>query len=121
MSVPPAPEHLSDEAKQWWADLGAVLELDDPAARLLLRTTCETLDRLRDFQRVLAEEGVVVRDRFDQAKPHPAVTGERDARSALLMALRALDKHRTSGLEAWHFDEADLARPSGAEETDVGG
>ena len=102
----PAPDHLSDEAKARWADLAELFDLDNAEARLLLQTACEALDRLRDHQRELAADGTVVTDRFDQKKPHPSLVGERDARSSLLMTLRALDRHRPSGLEAWNFDPA---------------
>ena len=38
-----------------------------------------------------ARDGQTVEDRFGQAKPHPLLAAERDARAQMLAALRALD------------------------------
>jgi hypothetical protein len=45
---------------------------------------------MRESQRLLAAEGLVVRDRWGQAKPHPAAAIERDSRAAWLRGLAAL-------------------------------
>jgi hypothetical protein len=57
---------------------------------LLLRTALEALDRLRAAQAETERDGVVLRDRWGQAKPHPACQIERDSRTGLLAALKAL-------------------------------
>ncbi len=52
---------------------------------------CQALDRLRQAQAILSRDGIVVRDRWGQLKSHPASTIEREARSGLLMALKAMN------------------------------
>lgn len=88
---PKAPPKLSVEARRWWRQLADGFEIEDEAGLLLLRTAMESLDRLREAQRILAKEGIIVRDRFDQPKQHPATLVERDARTALLRSLKALN------------------------------
>ncbi len=55
-----------------------------------LEAALESFDRMRESQRLLAAEGLVVRDRWGQAKPHPAAAIERDSRAAWLRGLAAL-------------------------------
>ena len=85
------PRHLSEEAKGWWKRMLAEFVIDDEAGLLTLQSTLEAFDRLRESQAVLAEEGITVKDRFGQPKQHPATMIERDARTALLRGLKALN------------------------------
>lgn len=62
----------------------------DESGQLLLRQACEALDRVREAQRLLSRDGVVVYDRWKQAKPHPAVQVEATARFQLLRCLKQL-------------------------------
>jgi P27 family predicted phage terminase small subunit len=87
--LPPAPEHLSDEAAAWWAKITAEYQLGDDA-QLLLQTGLESFDRMRSAQAEIAEHGVVVRDRWGQLRCNPACAVERDSRSALVQAMKAL-------------------------------
>jgi P27 family predicted phage terminase small subunit len=84
------PRDYSPEAKRVWRELMENWNLD-PAARPLLDTVCRALMRVREAQQLLARDGLVVRDRFGQAKPHPAAAIERDAQQTLLRNLRALN------------------------------
>ena len=84
------PSHLSPEAKKLWADLRAEFMLDDPAGRLLLQSALEAFDRLQEARKILAKEGAVVRDRWNQAKVHPAVAVEASARQGMHAALRLM-------------------------------
>ena len=58
---------------------------------LILATALESFDRMRAAQAVIAELGVTVVDRWQQVKPNPATTIERDSRAAMLSALRQLN------------------------------
>lgn len=87
----PAPKHLSKEARQWWDKLQAEYDLSDEAGQLLLQTALESFDRMRACQKTIKKEGQTVRDRFDQDKPHPLLAAERDARSQMLQAIKALN------------------------------
>ncbi|WP_224982718.1 phage terminase small subunit P27 family [Geomonas agri] len=85
------PKHLSKEAKAQWKRLLDEYGIEDEAGLLILQTGLEAFDRMRQAQAVIAEEGLTVKDRFDQAKAHPLTTVERDARAAMLAALKALN------------------------------
>lgn len=85
------PEHLSEEARSWWRKLAREYGIVDQAGLLLLETGLEAFDRLRDCQRVIASDGPTFIDKAQQPKPHPLLAAERDARSQLLAALKALN------------------------------
>ena len=86
-----APGHLSDDARLWWKRITAEFDISDDAGRLLLQTALEAFDRMKSCQRQIATDGEVVRDRFDQPKPHPLLSTERDARAQMLAALKQLN------------------------------
>ena len=48
-------------------------------------------DRAEAARALLERDGITILDRWGQVKPHPAAAIERDARSGLLAALRALN------------------------------
>ena len=85
-----APKHLSSEAKKTWQKLSDEFNIDDNAGLLLLQTAMEAFDRMRQAQAQIRADGMTISDRFGQPKPHPLLITERDARSALLAALKAL-------------------------------
>ena len=89
-SGPRPPTQLSREARSLWRRLVADYGIEDAGGCAILQQACEALDRLRQAQGAIAEDGPVLRDRFGQAKPHPMLTTERDSRSAFLQAIRAL-------------------------------
>ena len=86
-----APSALSAEARRWWTQLVAEYGINDPGGRLLLSTALEAFDRLRQAQKLIKKDGPVVFDRFQQPKPHPLLTVERDARAQMMSALRGLN------------------------------
>jgi hypothetical protein len=81
----PGPTHLSAEARVWWGKFVDGWRLDD-AALLILQTALEAFDRMRGAQKVLKHDGLTVKGRT-----HPCATIERDARLAMLRALRSLN------------------------------
>ena len=85
-----APKHLSAESKILWNQLKTDFEIDDAAGLLLLRNALEAHDRLTEARKILRKEGCIVHDRWGQPKQHPASLVERDARTQVLAALRAL-------------------------------
>ena len=95
--LPSAPSHLSSAAKKWWRAIVQDFDIDDGAGRLLLQSALEAFDRMKGAQVLLKSEGTVFRDRWGQTKPHPAVVIERDARSAMVTALRALNVDAAPG------------------------
>lgn len=86
-----APKTLSREAAKWWWSLVFEYELNDEAGLLLLQTSLEAFDRMREAQQQIASDGLIVADRFGQLKAHPAAAIERDARAQMLTALKALN------------------------------
>ncbi len=50
-----------------------------------------TFDRMRGCQKAVSDDGAMVKDRFDQLKPHPLLATERDSRAQMLFALKALN------------------------------
>ena len=91
MSQSRAPSHLSVDAKHWWRELQKEYQISDAAGLLLLQTACEAHDRLKMAQAEIVRDGQAVMDRFSQPKPHPLLTVERDARAAMLAALKQLN------------------------------
>jgi P27 family predicted phage terminase small subunit len=85
-----APTNLSVHGLALYRRLIDEYCIDDGAGLLLVATACESSDRLREAQAILKKQGLLVKDRFRQSKPHPACSIERDARTQLLAALRAL-------------------------------
>lgn len=85
------PARLSAEARNFWTDVIRDYDISDAAGLRLLLTACQSLDRMRQAQKLVDKHGILVRDRFGQLQRSPAVTVERDARAAMLAALRALN------------------------------
>ena len=88
-TIPPAPRGLSAEAKTWWRKLNETYEFGDESL-LLLQQALEALDELRAAQKILAREGITMRDRWGQRKTHPASIVARDSRSAMLKYFQAM-------------------------------
>jgi P27 family predicted phage terminase small subunit len=86
---PKPPKDLTPGAKRLWQRIFAEVELDSPAV-LLLNTLCEAWDRLQEARALLARDGIVVKDRFQQDKPHPACAIERDAAATMTRCWRLL-------------------------------
>ena len=86
--APQPPRHLSREARAFWRSLVADFELE-PHHLAILERACEALDRMRQAQVAIAEDGAYVDGRFGK-KAHPALAVERDSRTAHLRALREL-------------------------------
>ena len=87
----PAAKALSPEAKRWQAKLTREYDIGDEAGLLILQTSLEAFDRMREAQQQVAADRVSFRDRFGQVKAHPLLTVERDARAAFLAGLRSLN------------------------------
>lgn len=88
---PTVPKHLSKEGKSLWNRLQLEYEITDEAGFLILQTAMEAHDRMKECQTIIKKEGMQVKDRFGQHKAHPLTTVERDSRSAMMAALKALN------------------------------
>lgn len=85
------PKHLSAESKKLWQRLLSEYEIVDEAGLLILQTSMEAFDRMREAQAIIKEEGMQIQDRFQQWKAHPLTVVERDSRAAMMAALKALN------------------------------
>ena len=85
-----APAHLTPASRKLWARLLEEFSMDDAAARMLLTSALEARDRAEAARLSIAADGLTVRDRFGQTKPHPLLAAERDAHGMMVRALRAL-------------------------------
>lgn len=82
--------HLSTEGRRWYDRLREEWGIEDQVGQLTLMVACEAFDRMREAQELIRRDGVTILDRFEQVKANPATTVERDARAAMLAALRQL-------------------------------
>ncbi len=85
------PKTLSVEARRMWSRMLAEYDLADEAGLMILQTGLEAFDRMRGAQAAILKDGIVVRDRWGQTKPHPAASIERDSRAQYLGALKQLN------------------------------
>jgi len=85
------PSHLGSASRAWLAsvldDVGD--DISETEYRLLIKAA-EAHDRADTARRRVQRDGIVVADRFDQLKPHPAVAIERDARAGFARIVRQL-------------------------------
>jgi P27 family predicted phage terminase small subunit len=85
------PSNLSDAAKAWWRRATNDEYVLEDHHRRVLSEGAAAWDRAQQAKALVDAEGLVIRDRFGQSKPHPAVQIERDARSLYLRCCRELD------------------------------
>jgi hypothetical protein len=81
---------LSLEARKLFKSITAAYDLEDHHLTVL-QVALEALDRLRQAQEALAEEGPVYRDRFGAPRKSPWVSIEENARLQFLRGMRELD------------------------------
>jgi len=86
-----APGHLSKEAKKIWKGLLSEYGIEDIAGLKILRVSLEAFDRAQAAREKIDLEGMTIKDKFDQTKPHPLLANERDSRAAFLSGLKALN------------------------------
>ena len=84
-----APKHLERATKVWWRALVEEFELEEHHLRLL-QLAAEAWDRCAQAREVLAAEGLIYMDRFEQPRARPEVAIERDSRLAFARLLREL-------------------------------
>jgi hypothetical protein len=83
------PEHLGMAGRELWTSIQASYQITDPGGLALLRAAAEASDRVASCRKMLDEQGeVIVIKGIPRA--HPAAAIERDARAALIRALKEL-------------------------------
>lgn len=86
-----APRHLSKEAKRTWKEILCEYGIDDAAGLRILRVALEAHDRCQVARAAIDKDGMTVKDKFGQVKPHPLLATERDSRAAFLQAIKQLN------------------------------
>lgn len=84
------PAHLSRPSKILWAKICEENDMTDTAGQILLESALSARDRWDEARRLIAREGCITRDRFGQKHAHPAVGIERDSKSTMERAFKAL-------------------------------
>jgi len=91
MSTQKAPSHLTAEAKKIWREILDEYDVNDAAGLRILRVALEAFDRAQAARATIDKDGMTIKDKFDQTKPHPLLPVERDSRAAFLAGLKALN------------------------------
>lgn len=85
-----APPGLSAEARALWTATNDEYSFETAADFALLRQLCETLDRLRQIQKAIKTDGLMVPGSQGQARMNPLLQAEEAARRTILAHVRAL-------------------------------
>jgi phage terminase small subunit len=88
-ALPAPPAHLGVSGLELWRSIQASYALDDPGGLALLAVACEASDRVASCRKQLDEEGEVITVR-GLPRAHPAAAIERDARAAMIRAIKEL-------------------------------
>lgn len=84
-----APRYLSAPTRRWFEQVVADYVLESHHLRLL-ELACRAWDRAEQARMTLVTEGLTVKDRYDQVKPHPAVGIEKDSQIRFARLIREL-------------------------------
>jgi hypothetical protein len=107
-----APAHLGAAGRELWVSIQASYEITDPGGKQLLQTAAEAADRIASVRTQIDEQGELLTIR-GIPRVHPLCAVERDARAALIRALKELhldleplrDKPGRPAGPAWHGKE----------------
>lgn len=89
--TPSGPQaDLGPAGRDLWVRLTSAYRIDDEHGKAVLAIACKALDRAESCRKVIDKDGLSTRDRWGQVKVHPLLAPERDARAAVLLALRQL-------------------------------
>ena len=91
MSTQKPPVHFTSETKRIWQEIIDEYTIDDAAGLRILRVALEAFDRSQAARATIDKDGMTVKDKFGQTKPHPLLPIERDSRAAFLAGLKALN------------------------------
>jgi P27 family predicted phage terminase small subunit len=87
---PPPPDHLGGPERLIWTEVFEDYDLSTRASAAVLATALEAHQRAREAREAISREGMTVEGRDGQAKVHPLLAVERDARQAWLSGIKAL-------------------------------
>jgi hypothetical protein len=84
-------DHWPEATRRRIESLVQEFEISDAGGLLVLQSFGNAEAREQAARDQIEREGQTVLDRFDQAKPHPLLATERDARAQKMQALKALN------------------------------
>lgn len=87
---PTPPADLSEASKTWWRSVVDEFSVVDAPGLELLASACRCLDRAEQCRQAILRDGVTVRDRFEQVRPHPLLAAERDALAGFRAAVKQM-------------------------------
>lgn len=90
MAKRPPHDTLPAHIAQWRDQVRKDYGIEDAPGLALLEQAALALHRAEQARELLARDGLVMRDRFDQPKSHPAAVIARDAEASFRAALRDL-------------------------------
>lgn len=82
---------LSAAAKKWRDSLVKEYQITDKGGLAVLEIGAQAFDRLQECRAEIEADGCTVRDKFNQIKPHPLLSCERDSRAQVMQALKILN------------------------------
>lgn len=88
---PTPPANLSAPVLAWWRSMQRAYEIEDVGGLTLLGLAAEARERMSRAAGIIAEHGEVLFPPGLAPRANPACAVERDARSQMLQALRALN------------------------------
>ncbi|MCK4487445.1 MAG: P27 family phage terminase small subunit [Desulfobacterales bacterium] len=84
-----APKDLSKESAKFWNDTLKIYELQ-PHHEKILEAACGEWDIVIESEAAIRREGVYLKDRFGQVKPHPAIQVKQKSKNLFRLLLREL-------------------------------
>lgn len=85
------PPHLKSAGACLWRELKSEYGIVDAAGLTLIGIAAECLDRMKAAQASIKSDGELVTDRYGALKLNPACALEKDARTGMLAAFKALN------------------------------
>ena len=87
---PAPPSDLGPAGRELWSKLTTAYRLEDEAGQCVLAIACRAADRADTCRVQVAKDGLTVKDRWRQVRPHPLLAIERSARGQMMQALKQL-------------------------------
>jgi hypothetical protein len=82
---------ITREGKKLKKSILAEFDIPDRGGLEILNRAIESFCRMREAEEIIDHEGLVVLNRFGEAREHPALNTERKARGQFLLALKQLN------------------------------
>jgi len=85
------PASLSKDSKKIYMAIVTEYSMTDQAGLAILNAALEAKDRAKEAESIVKRDGIVIYDRFNIPKAHPATIILRDSRAAMINGFKALN------------------------------